>query len=48
MHFWSEKNITKNIACYFGSIYRFRIGIIIGLENAIYLGWFVLGLDIDV
>jgi len=47
MNFWFEKYLKENIVVYFGTLYNFRIGIILGVDNEIYLGWIILGMSFN-
>lgn len=41
--FWYEKWVTDNWVFYLGRISNFKIGLNFGLENDLYLGWFMIG-----
>jgi hypothetical protein len=45
-HFWYEKWLGDSICIYCGSTKNIKVGAIIGMENALYLGCFVIGLDL--
>jgi hypothetical protein len=42
-HFWKEKYISENWCFYMGTVFGFKVGIVLGDDNCIYLGKFVLG-----
>lgn len=43
--FWYEKWINSKWAFYIGVLYSFRIGIVVGSENTLYLGLICIGID---
>jgi len=42
---WYEKYISKHTIFYMGTVDDFRLGIVVGSENYLYLGKLILGLD---
>ena len=48
-HYWCEKYLgkNKNPVVYFGTVDGFRVGLVLGYENYLYLGWFCIGADFD-